>query len=234
MENETRSEQASRKASECREACSGDDEAAMCLREAAPGSSERDEVKRTVRSLVERFRLSREDLVSAYDECVQERYVHEVRVERNDAGAIEQRAPEPTAQQADVTHRETAPANCSDAAVQENGTPEAADAAAVMDVQEEGEDEQSEEEEDSANIGSEQMETKKLEKENGACGESSSESDYSPGLEEKEEVDKMQSLVQSALRVYEASSELGQKRRCFTLEDEISLQPSPFAQELLE
>ncbi len=50
------------------------------------------------------------------------------------------------------------------------------------------------------------------------------------------EVGKMQHLVQSAIKSYETSSisELGQKRKMFSLEEELNLKPSPFAQELLE
>ena len=51
-------------------------------------------------------------------------------------------------------------------------------------------------------------------------------------------VGKMQSLVRSALESYETASpvmsEIGQKRKHFTLEEELRLQPSPFAQQLLE
>lgn len=52
------------------------------------------------------------------------------------------------------------------------------------------------------------------------------------------EVGKMQNLVRSAMESYETSplvfSELGAKRKMFTLEEELNLQPSAFAQELLE
>ena len=52
------------------------------------------------------------------------------------------------------------------------------------------------------------------------------------------EVGKMQTLVRSAIESYETSplvfSELGAKRKLFTLEEELNLQPSTFAQELLE
>ena len=51
------------------------------------------------------------------------------------------------------------------------------------------------------------------------------------------EVGKMQNLVQSALQSYESSSaavDLGSKRKSFSLEDELKLQPSNFAQELLQ
>ena len=51
-------------------------------------------------------------------------------------------------------------------------------------------------------------------------------------------VGKMQSLVRTALESYETASpvmsEIGQKRKHFTLEEELRLQPSPFAQQLLE
>ena len=52
------------------------------------------------------------------------------------------------------------------------------------------------------------------------------------------EVGKMQNLVRSAIESYETSpsvfTDLGAKRKQFTLEEELSMQPSPFAQELLE
>lgn len=52
------------------------------------------------------------------------------------------------------------------------------------------------------------------------------------------EVGKMQNLVRSAIESYETSpsvfSDLGAKRKQFTLEEELSMQPSAFAQELLE
>lgn len=52
------------------------------------------------------------------------------------------------------------------------------------------------------------------------------------------QVGKMQSLVRSAMESYETASpvtaELGQKRKHFTLEEELRLLPSPFAQQLLE
>ena len=52
------------------------------------------------------------------------------------------------------------------------------------------------------------------------------------------QVGKMQSLVRTALESYETASpvisEIGQKRKHFTLEEELRLQPSPFAQQLLE
>ena len=55
---------------------------------------------------------------------------------------------------------------------------------------------------------------------------------------ESSHVGKMQSLVRSALESYETASpvtsEIGQKRKHFTLEEELRLQPSPFAQQLLE
>ena len=51
-------------------------------------------------------------------------------------------------------------------------------------------------------------------------------------------VGKMQSLVRSALESFETASpvmsEIGQKRKHFTLEEELRLQPSTFAQQLLE
>ena len=52
------------------------------------------------------------------------------------------------------------------------------------------------------------------------------------------QVGKMQTLVRTALESYETASpvisEIGQKRKHFTLEEELRLQPSPFAQQLLE
>lgn len=230
MENETWNGQADVKASEWKEALCSKGEGVVWLHEATPRDPAKDEVKRMMRSLLERFELSREDLVSAYDECMQERDGKEVRVERNDVvfvEAIQKQAPQLAAQLTAANNRK---AICND--VQLNGTSEIA--GAEMELQEAGDEEQSGEDEPTK-IGSAQRKAS----ESGTCGESSPESlsECSPRLEEKEEVDKMQTLVQSALRVYEASSiipELGQKRRCLTLEDELSLKPSPFAQELLE
>ena len=55
---------------------------------------------------------------------------------------------------------------------------------------------------------------------------------------EGSQVGKMQTLVRTALESYETASpvmsEIGQKRKHFTLEEELRLQPSPFAQQLLE
>ena len=51
------------------------------------------------------------------------------------------------------------------------------------------------------------------------------------------EIGKMQTLVQSALQSYEtspAASELGTKRKMFSLEEELNMRPTMFAQELLE
>lgn len=53
------------------------------------------------------------------------------------------------------------------------------------------------------------------------------------------EVGKMQTLVRSAIESFEtspsmATSELGAKRKLFSLEEELNMKPSPFAQELLE
>ena len=52
----------------------------------------------------------------------------------------------------------------------------------------------------------------------------------------RQEVGKMQSLVRSALESYSSSpvSELGTKRKQFTLEEELRMQPTTFATELLE
>lgn len=180
--------------------------------------SVKEEVKRTVQSLVERFGLTREDLVSAYDECRAERNDAEVRVEKNES------------EEAFVRHsrqqQQHDASNCRDADLQVNGGSDGG----IMDAQEDG---NSTATVDDAAYDEEEERDTQIEnaKENGAELEDTSQ------VEEKEEVDKMQTLVQSALRVYEATSmtpEIGQKRRCFTLEDELSLQPSSFAQELLE
>ena len=53
------------------------------------------------------------------------------------------------------------------------------------------------------------------------------------------EVGKMQNLVRSAIESFETSpvvgtADLGAKRKLFSLEEELNLKPSPFAQELLE
>ena len=224
MENETWSELAEKKSSRPSAAfCSGENDATglACMHAAHGGSSSaKEEVKRTVRSLVERFGLSREDLVSAYDICMLERDGQEVHVERNDAAYPPVFAqPAGSSATAETT---------SSSRVQVNGEYETVAAAGegVMEVQE-GKKERGRDDE----VNEDGM---KGENEKGERLESLSDSST---LEEKEEVDKMQCLVQSALRVYEASSvvpELGQKRRCFTLEDELNLQPSSFAQELLE
>ena len=223
------------------------------------------EVKRTLRSLVERFGLSREDLVSAYDECVQDDG-RVVRVERNGA-ATKFTAEADEGDELELHEQEegrlaehpVANGRIPDARKRRlNGAlsgagPDAtlgsdSGAGAAMEVEEEGEEGEQETEEEEEQDG----EPAKLRrvlgaelwtKRNGTGGGGGvihrlgSLSDCSP-LEEKEEVDKMQTLVQSALRVYEASSihpEIGQKRRSyFSLEDELTLQPSPFVQELLE
>lgn len=229
MENNTWNEQAVDELSEARAVFCGrkgeNNGEASLHAEDGHSNTAKEEVRETVRSLVERFRLSREDLVSAYDECMQERDGQEVRLEKNESArslqqTLELEPVQPSASSA------AAAAACSEG-VQMNGVSDGA-----MELQEEGEErELSGEEEDEDEIKSEAREWGR---ENGSRLESLSDS--SP-LEEKEEVDKMQTLVQSALRVYEASSlvpELGQKRRCFTLEEELSLQPSSFAQELLE
>lgn len=225
MENETDwREQAVNKASRQRSAfCSGKSEAnsVVCLHE---NFSVKEEVKRTVRSLVERFGLSREDLVSAYDECVLERDEQEVRVEKNDA-----------AFGAAFVQQQASKCDETSASVQVNGV----SGESIMEVQEEGGGslERVAMRREEGGTRDSRSERKRWEKENGT-GERELESvSDSSQVEEKEEVDKMQTLVQSALRVYEATSltpELGQKRRCFTLEEELNLQPSSFAQELLE
>ena len=57
-------------------------------------------------------------------------------------------------------------------------------------------------------------------------------------MTERSHVGKMQTLVRTAMESYETASpvtsEIGQKRKHFTLEEELRLQPSPFAQQLLE
>lgn len=196
--------------------------------ERSHADTRREEVRRVVQGLVEQFGVTKEDLVSAYDECIAERDDEEVRVEKNECvdGLV---------QQEQQQHRHNA-SNCRDASLQVNGESTLSDKG-IMDVQEEGNDvhdagtvddrrEAAEEEREDTQV--------EKEKENRTQLESVIDSNQ---VEEKEEVDKMQTLVQSALRVYEATSmtpELGQKRRCFTLEDELTLQPSSFAQELLE
>lgn len=192
--------------------------------------SRREEVKRIVQGLVERFELTKEDLVSAYDECIAERDDAEVRVEKNESD-------DALVLQEQQQHRHNA-SNCRGPGLQVNGESLLSDEG-IMNVQEEGdnihvagsvdetgEDEAAEDEREDMQIEREKDDELQL--------ESVIDSNQ---VEEKEEVDKMQTLVQSALRVYEATSmtsELGQKRRCFTLEDELTLQPSSFAQELLE
>lgn len=196
--------------------------------ERSHASSRREEVKRIVQGLVERFGLTKEDLVSAYDECIAERDGAEVRVEKNESD-------DALVQQEQQQHRHTA-SNCREAGLQVNGESDNG----IMNVQEEGDNihvagavDETREDEEAAEEEREDMQIER-EKDNETQLESVIDSNQ---VEEKEEVDKMQTLVQSALRVYEATSmtpELGQKRRCFTLEDELTLQPSSFAQELLE
>ena len=226
------------------------------------------EVKETVRELLERFGLSREDLVSAYDECVQERG-GQVRVEKNcldEAAAVGVAAAAQAAAGSELggkTAVEQLPndggesltdATCGgrqlQAAANGPATPSKPEVVEAMETEEEEQEEEEEEEDDDEE--SQRVEngqgngklarTEQLCRRNGTLLHQRSVGvgvcKTSSPLEEKEEVDKMQCLVQSALRVYEASSmqsELGQKRRChFTLEDELTLQPSSFAQELLE
>lgn len=184
----------------------------------------KEELKRIVHNLVERFGLTKEDLVSAYDECIAERNDAEVRVEKNesqdDAAFVQHSLQQHVA------------SNCSNVGLQVNGESALSDGG-IMDAQEDRNSTATVD--DAEDDAEEEMEDEQIEKEkeNG----SQLESVIDNKVEEKEEVDKMQTLVQSALRVYEATSmtpEIGQKRRCFTLEDELSLQPSSFAQELLE
>ena len=218
MENE---DQSVNQASQQRKICSEEKEAyddVWLQDERRSPFSAREEVKRTVRSLVERFGLSREDLVSSYDECMLERDREGVRVQKNDAAFVQSPS------------RGTAAS--SSPRVHVNGASDFAEANA-MDAQEEGDvvastAAQEEKDADGMKLWDKENDTRERRLESVSEGSS---------MEEKEEVDKMQSLVQSALRVYEATSmtpELGQKRRCFTLEDELTLQPTPFAQELLE
>ena len=230
------------------------------------------EVKTAVRSLVERFGLSREDLVSAYEECVQEmQHGREVRVEKNGTVAAgtavvvvepgeedellreDQELPSPAEQPSTHSRTRCTASSISSSAGESlhsiNGAPspelldivsETDESGAPMEAEEEGE--QQEEEDDSQQQQWQQNGTAgavpALVPARGVVLERAGSVSSGPPLEEKEEVDKMQTLVQSALRVYEASSmqaEIGQKRRChFSLEDELTLQPSPFAQELLE
>lgn len=199
--------------------------------ERSHASSRREEVKRIVQGLVERFGLTKEDLVSAYDECIAERDDAEVRVEKNESD-------DALVQQEQQQHRNNA-SNCREAGLQVNGQ-SILSGNGIMNVQEEGDNihvagavDETREDEEAAEEEREDMQIER-EKDNETQLESVIDSNQ---VEEKEEVDKMQTLVQSALRVYEATSmtpELGQKRRCFTLEDELTLQPSSFAQELLE
>ena len=73
----------------------------------------------------------------------------------------------------------------------------------------------------------------------GACDEEVEdmrEEPVSEGEEQIGEVDKMQTLVKTAIESYETSPavELGQKRKSFSLEEELNMKPTSFAQELLE
>ena len=177
----------------------------------------RQELKRAVRSLVERYGPSREDLLSAYDECLRgedgeyEEYRREVKIARVENAAVAVQVSNNGGQ-------------CVGGSVRTNGSTYFGGGLEALEEGEGGGDEAEVEERKEREI---RMET-------GRNGN---------GHEEErtgEKVDKMQTLVQSALRVYEASSsspsavEVGQKRRCFTLEEELTTQPSPFAAELLE
>ena len=278
MENTTRSEQAVDVAGERgAEFCSGEESSGApgsLQQQRVVASSAKCEVKRTVRSLVERFGLSREDLVSAYDECVLEGDGREVRVERNDAapsaapaftGVIVVAGGEGEELHEKQTRRlakrfppplengemRTVFAPEQSGRVRVNGASSTNEhspcgvSGSAMEVEEEGDEGEGQTQREEARDG-EAENSRRGEREtwngsNSSSGEESrrleSVSECSP-LEEKEEVDKMQTLVQSALRVYEASSmqpEIGQKRRgYFSLEDELTLQPSTFVQELLE
>lgn len=73
----------------------------------------------------------------------------------------------------------------------------------------------------------------------GAEGECQQDGEENMDAEEQfdAEVGKMQNLVRSAMHSYETSpvtSELGVKRKMFSLEEELNMKPTSFAQELLE
>ena len=175
----------------------------------------KDEMRRAVRALVERFGLSREELLAAYDECLRERAGEHMCVDKSER------------MQCTAMQVSDESGGCAGVGVQINGASEFAER---MDVQKGGRG-------GGGGGGGEGDEGGRVEREGRDERGRNGQEENGQG-EEKEEVDKMQTLVQSALRVYEASSstavEIGQKRRSFTLEDELNLQPSSFAQELLE
>ena len=180
----------------------------------------RQELKRAVRSLVERYGVSREDLLSVYDECLHgedgeyEEYRREVKIARVENAAVAVQVSNNGGQ-------------CVGGSVRTNGSTHFVGGLEALEEGEGGGEE--------AEV--EEIKEREIRMETGRNGNGHEEERTG---EEKEEVDKMQTLVQSALRVYEASSssptavEVGQKRRCFTLEEELTTQPSPFAAELLE
>lgn len=268
------------------EFCSGDEDGSGSRSPPQDGNSRsvRTEVKQTIKMLVERFGISREDLVSAYDECLQVSNARKVRSEAAPAAVfttvlaretdndmqgerfVQQLVLSEDEEEDQIRATEQPRSamvlvqRCDDGTAATTsqhlggggggGGETFSEQVAAMDVDRDNIDIQREQQgleeldsEHAKSPGREESELQWTTKHNGNQGVKGnyrlgSSGDYIP-LEEKEEVDKMQTLVQSALRVYEASSvnqyEIGQKRRrCFSLEDDLALQPSSFILELLE
>ncbi len=161
-------------------------------------------VRLLIRSLIERYQLTREQFVAIYDDCARCKLAA---VEAASARAHVQQQVHARA----IAHRE---AQATSKLVETNGTGVHADGnPTVQGAGEEG-------------VGR-VLPAVPMELE--AEGEEGEE-------ELQGEVGKMQNLVKSAIHSYETSSivELGQKRKLFSLEEELNMKPTSFAQELLE
>lgn len=204
-----------------------------------------------IKTLIELYRLSREQLLSIYDEYVSERSQHQAQLTISMAHAQAQAAamlnssslvagggrehvinsdmhnssPDHTATHVHVQEQPDGTSSHVDVIdVATNAVPmDEMDSAGTGDSEYEGRVGEGEGEETSTATTPATLTV------NGGEEDDESESSH---------VGKMQSLVRSALESYETSSpigsEIGQKRKHFTLEEELRLQPSPFAQQLLE
>lgn len=205
-----------------------------------------------IKTLIELYRLSREQLLSIYDEYVSEKSQHEAQLTISMAHAQAQAAamlnssslvvegggrvhvmnsdvhnssPDHTETHVHVQeHPDCMSSHVDVIDVATNAVPmDEMDSAGTGDSEYEGRVGEGEGEETSTATTPATLTV------NGGEEEDESESSH---------VGKMQSLVRSALESYETASpvgsEIGQKRKHFTLEEELRLQPSPFAQQLLE
>ena len=166
-----------------------------------------EDARSIIRSLIERYHLTREQLAAIYEECVT-------------LSSAASAAAAPTVNHSAVDNSPGSPG------------PDASSSPSVIIVT--GEEVGAE---GGGSVGEQVsiMETSLSEEGGGRA-----EGRHVEAQEEEQfgmEIGKMQTLVQSALQSYEtspAASELGSKRKLFSLEEELNMRPTMFAQELLE